>query len=221
MTTSILAVLTNPAAFFKDLMKKEVSLKLPAVIILFAGIIAGVYASFIAGLTGELMAQVAGSGVGTIIMVSAVIGAIVFSFIIWVIWAGVMYGISAALKGKGSFRRVLEVVAYGYIPSIIGTIISSALALVYLPQVVVPRLASVDDPQAVSSAVAALMKDPAIVDMTRISTVIGILFLLWSANIWIFGMKSARGLTTKQAAVSVMIPVLVMIVYSFSMAFVV
>jgi hypothetical protein len=38
--------------------------------------------------------------------------------------------------------------------------------------------------------------------------------MLWSANIWVFGLKHARTLSTRDAVITVAIPVLVYIAYS-------
>ena len=43
---------------------------------------------------------------------------------------------------------------------------------------------------------------------------IGLLFMLWSANIWVFALKHTRRLTTKNAVVTVAIPMAVYILYS-------
>ncbi|HDN68799.1 MAG TPA: hypothetical protein ENG23_04390, partial [Methanomicrobia archaeon] len=40
---------------------------------------------------------------------------------------------------------------------------------------------------------------------------VGILFMLWSANIWIFGLKHARNLSTRDAVLTVAIPVAIYI----------
>ena len=44
----------------------------------------------------------------------------------------------------------------------------------------------------IKDASKALMHDPAMMEMTQIISIISIVFLLWSANIWIFGMRNAR-----------------------------
>jgi hypothetical protein len=49
--------------------------------------------------------------------------------------------------------------------------------------------------------------------LTQITTLISIVFLLWSANIWIFGIKHARNLTPRDAALIVGIPVVAYVLY--------
>ncbi len=58
------------------------------------------------------------------------------------------------------------------------------------------------------------MHDPAMTEMTQIISVISIVFLLWSANIWISGMKNARQLSERDAALCVGIPVVIFILYT-------
>jgi hypothetical protein len=57
------------------------------------------------------------------------------------------------------------------------------------------------------------MHDPAMAEMTQIVSFISIVFLLWSANIWIPAMKNARQLSEKNAALCVGIPVVIFILY--------
>ena len=49
--------------------------------------------------------------------------------------------------------------------------------------------------------------------LARIAGIVSILFVIWSANIWIFGMKYARNLSTRNAVLTVGIPVGLYILY--------
>jgi hypothetical protein len=57
------------------------------------------------------------------------------------------------------------------------------------------------------------MHDPAMMEMTQIIAVISTVFLLWSANNWIFGMKYARNLSMRDAAICVGVPVIAYVLY--------
>ena len=50
--------------------------------------------------------------------------------------------------------------------------------------------------------------------MMWLSSLIGMLFMLWSANIWVFGLKHARNLSTRNAVITVAIPVAAYLAYS-------
>ena len=65
----------------------------------------------------------------------------------------------------------------------------------------------------IMDATKALMHDPFMMEMTQIVSVISIVFLLWSANIWISGMKNARQLPERDSALCVGIPVVLFILY--------
>jgi hypothetical protein len=122
---------------------------------------------------------------------------------------------SLLFKGQGTFKRSLEFVGYGYLPQIFGAILTSIVVLQYIPRVIVPRItsAATQDPQLIQDAVKALMNDPAMMEMTQITVLISIVFLLWSANIWIFGIQKARNLSTRDSALCVAIPVVGYILY--------
>lgn len=214
MKHSFADLFLKPDAFFQDLITKKESLGKPAVIIVAAGIAAGAYACLVGGLTAEMMAGIM-AGMETIIVLSAFFGALFFTFIFWVIWSGVIFAISVVFKGNGSFKRTMEIVGYGYLPQVVGLLINSMVAYLFIPAVNVPTLsaAAVQDPELIQEATKALMHDPSMMALTQITSVVSIVFLVVSANIWIFGLKHARGLSLRDAAICVSVPVIVYIIY--------
>jgi hypothetical protein len=214
MKHSFADLFLKPDAFFQDLVTKKESLMRPATIILAAGIAAGAYASLVAGLTATMMAGIM-PGMETIIVLSAFFGALFFTFIFWVLWSGVIFAISTVFKGNGSFKRTMECVGYGYLPQVVGILITSIVAYSYIPQVKVQALSAtaIQDPQLIQEARGALMHDPSMMALIQITSVVSIVFLLWSANIWIFGLKHARMLPLRDAAICVSVPVVGYIIY--------
>jgi hypothetical protein len=214
MKHSLFDILIRPGAFFQDAIAEKESLKIPGLIVLALGIVSAMYAYLIGGLTGKMMAGLI-PGMESIIAISTILGALFGIFIFWGIWAGVFYLISSLFKGKGTFKRSFEFIGYGYLPQIFGAILTVIVAIQYIPRVIVPEIttAAAQDPQLIQEAVKALMHDPAMMEMTQIISIISIVFLLWSANIWIFGMRNARQLSERDSALCVGIPVVVYILY--------
>ena len=214
MKHSLFDILIRPGAFFKDAIVEKESLKIPGLIVLVLGIVSAVYGYLIGGLTGKMMAGLI-PGMESIIAISTILGALLGIFIFWMIWAGVFYLVSVVFKGNGTFKRTLEFVGYGYLPQIFGAILTLIVAMQYIPRVIVPQIATnaAEDPQLIQEAVNALMHDPAMMEMTQITSIISIVFLLWSANIWIFGLQHARKLSVRDAALCVGIPVVSYILY--------
>jgi hypothetical protein len=220
MKNSIIDLLIRPGAFFQNAMNDKENLNFPALIVLAGGIAGALYGYLIGGLTGQLLNGIM-SGMGTIITLSTVLGALIGTFIFWLIWAGVVYAFSFVFKGEGTFRRTLEFVGYGYLPQVFGTLITFLIALDYIPRIHVPQLsaAAAQNPELITEAVKALMHDPAMMELSQIAMIISMVFLLWSANIWIFGMQHARNLSARDAALCVGIPVVAYILYMvYSMA---
>lgn len=214
MKHSLFDILIRPGAFFEDAIAEKESLKIPGLIVLVLGIVSSLYGYLIGGLTGKMMAGLI-PGMESIIAISTILGALLGIFIFWMIWAGVFYLVSVVFKGNGTFKRTLEFVGYGYLPQIFGAILTLIVAMQYIPRVIVPQIATnaAEDPQLIQEAVNALMHDPAMMEMTQITSIISIVFLLWSANIWIFGLQHARKLSVRDAALCVGIPVVVYILY--------
>ena len=211
---NLLDLLVRPERFFSTLEGKEPDLKIPAAIALIGAIIAAIAGYALSGLYTELFAGVGGGmgGImGIMIAVSAFIG---FLVIWWLVMAGAFHVISMLFKGSGKFTRTLANTGYGLIPIIIGSIITSLVLMTYLPRIVVPVIKNMQDPAVIQEAMQELMQDPAMMEYTRVSMGISILFLIWSANIWIFGVRQARSITLKHACITVAIPVAVFIIYT-------
>ena len=208
----MLEVLTNPNKFFETRKKGRENLKIPVFIVLISGIIGGISAFLSSSIMMEAMAKTLppeAQGFMSFMPISTAIGAVIFSFIIWLIVAAVFFGISCIFKGEGNFKRTLEFVGYGYIPTIIGGLISLVLVYNFITTVQIPAITTTD-PTKIKEVIAPLMKSP----MMMLSSAVGMLFMLWSANIWVFGLKHARNLSTKNAFITVAIPVAAYILYS-------
>jgi hypothetical protein len=214
MKISPLDLLINPNSFFQQVLGEKEQLRYPGLIILLGAVVAAISGYSMGGISASMM-ESAMQGMGTIIVIAAVIAAFVGTFFVWIVWAGVFFLVSKIFKGTGSFKRCLEVVGYGYVPQIIGALVTVIAALEYLPKVVVPHLtsAALENPQMIQDATTALMHDPAMVEFTQITAVISIVFLLWSANIWIFGIKQVRNISMRDAAICVGLPVILFIIF--------
>jgi hypothetical protein len=193
-------------------MEAAASLKVPALIVLISGIISGIGAYVIAGITIEMLGNTlppeALGMASTIGGISAFAGAVIVSLVIWIVFAAVFFGISLLLKGEGGFKRTLEFVGYGFIPMIMSGIIGVVLMYQFISTTSIP---SVTDPAQLAEVITQwITKNPTI----QLSSIISMLFLLWSANIWIFGLKHARNLSTQNAVITVAIPVIVYILIS-------
>ncbi|MCK4458186.1 MAG: YIP1 family protein, partial [Methanosarcinales archaeon] len=124
-------------------------------------------------------------------------------FVSWLLYAGVFRAISLLFRGAGSFKRCLEFVGYGFIPAIFAAVIELATMMVAYPKI---DLASVDPGLMMQT----LLQDP----LMQASDIAGVLLLLWSAIIWIFGVKHAYNLSRRTATVVVVLPVAVYLLYS-------
>ncbi|MFZ1897410.1 Yip1 family protein [Methanoregula sp.] len=207
-------LLINPERFFRQVLGEKEQLRVPGLIIL-AGAVAAAISGYFAGSLSAGMMEPVLQGMEPLIVLVTVVATFFGTFIAWVVWAGVLYLLSKIFGGMGSFSHCLEVVGYGYVPQVIGALVTLSAALIYLPKVTVPRLtsAAAGDPQMIREATTVLMHDPAMVTFTEIATVVSIIFLLWSATIWIFGLKQARDLSLKHAAICVCVPVILFVIF--------
>jgi hypothetical protein len=219
MMGKIRDLLLRPDIFFGERMKEPEDLKLPGLIAIIGGVMVAAAAYVVSGTYAEMFSGVAG-GMGPIIgIIGAVSAFFVFIIFDWIIFSALFYGISIAFAGKGTFKRTLEFTGLGLVPIIIGSVISLLIALYYIPLIEVPIISGISDPTVLQEAIREVMQDPAFREFTQVSSLISVIFLVWSANLWIFGLKHSRNLTVKHAALTVVIPVALFIIITLVPAF--
>ena len=209
MNTGFLRVLLDPRRFFEERIKNEPGLKVPALIVLVYALIGAVAAALTVNVIIALLPAEA-QAFGAIGVAFAAVGAVIMGFLSWIICAAVFYIVSMLFGGEGSFTRTLEVTGYGLLPQVFGGIIGTAFSYQVISNLTIPPITNPEQIAEVSESLAGIIAaDP----LTQIAGLVGILFVLWSANIWIFGMKYARNLSTRNAALTVWIPVALYIAY--------
>ena len=195
----MLEVLTDPNGFFKRKSNEEIEFKTPLLIILLMAAVGAVTAVIVMrNIMGTLPEEAAAfAGIGAVF---AVVGAVIGTFVMWAVYSAIFYVISMLFNGEGSFKRVMEFVSYGFIPSIISSIISAIFTS--------RAYSNIDftDPMVTDT----LLSDPTL----RIAGIVGIIFTLWSANIWIFALVHSRNLSVKNAAITVGVPILLYVLYT-------
>jgi hypothetical protein len=208
-------LLFAPARFFSGMEGKEPGLGVPALIAVFGAVISALAAYAMSDLyAGMFAAAGTGMDMGMIMGLTGAVGAFIgFIVLWWVVLAGAFHLVSIPLKGKGSFSATLAATGYGLVPTVIGSALSAVTLLSYLPRITVPVIRNIQDPAIIQDAITKLMQDPAMQEYTLVSTAFTIVFLVWSANIWIFGMKYARKLDTRNACITVLVPVGIFIAY--------
>jgi len=206
MASPLLTLLVNPNAFFSRDSSEWEALRVPALIVLAAALIAGATAI----LTMDLMAGIMPPDVQQYqgaFLILGIVGQIAWILVFWAIWAGVFTVVSLFFQGKGPFGRTLAVTGYGHLPLVIGSVISLAMLSVFIPDISVPAVNTVEEIQAASIA---LMHHP----VMMFSGIMGMIFLLWAANIWIFGIRYARAISLRNAAITVGVPVALYLIFT-------
>lgn len=202
-------LITNPNEFFARLKEQEISLKVPVLIVVALAIITSVKQFLII----SKMAQSLPPEMSKFFMIGAytgVIGSFIGMFAIWLIFAAIMHALSSFLGGDGSFRRTFEFTGYGYLPSLIGSLITVSLSSYYVLHASVPNVdLSNVNPEAMRSVMLSIMPH----ELIYTNLMINLAVTLWSLTIWIFAVKYARNLTTKNAFVTALIPTLLFALY--------
>ncbi|MDD3857054.1 MAG: Yip1 family protein [Methanoculleus sp.] len=209
MDTGFLRVLFDPGRFFEARMQDKPSLKVPALIAIVMGLIGAVS---VIPMTDITMAMLPAEmqGLGLLITIFSAAIAFIGGLLAWAIYGIVFHIVSALFKGQGDLERTLEFTGYGLIPQVFGGIIGTYFSYRLLSGLTIPSMTSPEQMVEFSENLATVLTTS---PLAQIAGLVSILFLVWSANIWIFGMKHARGLSTRDAVLTVGIPIGLYILY--------
>ncbi|XRO76344.1 YIP1 family protein [Methanocaldococcus sp. 10A] len=203
-------LILNPNNFFKNLTNRKVSLKEPFIIVLIFSILIAISAY----ISTSILYKIFPPQYQQIMAFTKIIGLIstfIGGFIAWLIIAGIMHLISIAFKGEGSFKKTLSFVGYGFIPNIIGALITIPIAYYYLSQIHIQPLTitQLQNPIVVKM----IMKQ--IIPKTLIYTnaLIGFAVTIWNLYIWTYAIKYARNLELKKAFITALIPTVIFGLY--------
>ena len=208
----MLQVLTNPNGFFKKKITEKIEWKNPFIIMAFMAVVGTItiYTTMMSTMQSFMDMDFLGAAGQAIMIGFLIIGSIIGVLFSWILYTGIFYVISVIFHGEGDFKRLMEFVSYGFIPNIAGSLISAYYTSKVFSNI---DFASVTDPQAMQDMIYA---DPSM----KIATALGIIFTLWSANIWIFALQYARNLSLKNAAITVGVPIGLSVLYTILTMFV-
>ncbi len=132
------------------------------------------------------------------------IGAFLGIFAAWFLLAAIMHCIFSFFGGKGSFRRKFEFVGYGFLPSLVGSLITVPMSCHYLSKLQVPRItiSQLRNPKVVKSIFTSIVPKSLIYS----NLIVNVAVTVWSLTIWTFAIKHARGVRDKEAFVTTLIP---------------
>ncbi len=203
-------LMKNPDGFFTKLKQEEVRIRKPLIIVVLLAMLVSSYQYLLISKLSQAFPQ----EIAKFLIIGAYIG-IVGSFIglfaVWLISAVVMHGISALFGGEGCFRRTFEFTGYGFLPSLIGSLITVSMSAYYISQAEVPQLgiAQIQNPDVMKLLMLSIIPK----DLIYSNLIISVSVTPWSQTIWTFAIKHARRLTTKKAFASALIPTVIFGLY--------
>lgn len=209
MTGSLIEVATDPESFYESTGPGR-SLKGPAAVVFAVALIQ----VFAVGIQSYPQIQAAGEQVRQFLLIGTAIGLVVpfvIAGVAWLVYAGLFHGISTFYDGEGEFSETLAVVGWGFVPKIIGSLVAFVVTVVIVQQVPAPTTQQ------------ELMRYSATVQshwLTQLQTAAAIVLPLWSGFIWTYGIADVHGIDTREAAITVGIPVALSILATTAIYFV-
>lgn len=204
----ILRVLTDPAEFF-DEESEDPDLLTPAIIVLAAALLT---VTSTLPMLDHVEQSLTGDAerVWSILYISSLVGGFLGDIIVWVVATAVIYVVTAlAFDGDGPFLHNLALVGWGFVPAVIGGIVSTA-GYYWVFNNRSPG--SVSSPQQVQSYMQALQSIPEVQALTALT----ILVACWQGLIWAHAVKHGRDVAFREAAIAAAIPVVVMVLLSLN-----
>lgn len=203
-------VLTDPRTFFRE-RADDPSLKGPALVVTAIGVLTAFALVFQYRTFVQLFEGIEGASDTVIQVILAVtfLTTLVSPFIIWLLYAGAFHAISVVFDGDGEFSDTLALVGWGFVPSVLNALASVVLEF-YRFEIRGVDVPSDLNPESMGEFTAQIQEGPVV----ALSALLAIAFTLWSAYLWVLAMEYARDLSTRNAVLTIALPVLVGIGFS-------
>ncbi len=203
-------LIMNPDRFFEELKQRDVKIRILLLIVLAIAVITSAYQYLLM----SKLAQAFPAELAKFLMIGAyvgIVGSFIGMFAVWVINAAIMHVISALFDGKGSFRRTFEFVGYGFLPSLIGSLITVSISAYFISQAHIPAIdvGQIQNKEVMKTLMLSIIPR----DLLYSNLMINAAVTVWSLTIWTFAIKHAREIPTKKAFVSALIPTAVFGLY--------
>jgi len=201
----MLKLITNPNEFFSELKQRDVRIKIPllTIVLPLAVIISG-YQYFIV----SKLSQAFPKELAKFFLIGAyieVVASFIGIFAAWLILAVIMHGLSSFFGGKGSFRRTFEFTGYGFLPSLIGALITIPMSYYIISKTQIPKI-SISQLQQNPNIVKSLILTMYPKNLIYSSLIINLAITIWSLTLWSFAIKHAREIELKKAFICALIP---------------
>jgi hypothetical protein len=183
-------LITNPNEFFKKLKQKEVRIRKPLMIVVALAVAVSAYQYLLM----TKLSQAFPPDLARFFLVGAyigIIGSFIGMFAVWLILSAIMHGLSAFFDGRGSFRRTFEFVGYGFLPSLVGSLITIPMSAYYITNAEIPRI-SIEQLQQNPDVMKSLMLSIIPNELIYSNLMINLAITAWSLTIWSFAIKHAR-----------------------------
>jgi len=197
--------------FFAKLKQKETRIRKPMTIVLFLAVLVSTYRYLlVTKISQAFPAEIArfftvGSYIG-------IVGSFIGMFAVWFILALIMHGLSAFFDGKGLFRRTFEFVGYGFMLSLIGSVITVPMSWFYISQAEIPIISIArlqQNPNVMKTIMLSLIPR----DLVYSNLIINLAITVWSLTLWTFAIKHAREIELRKAFICALIPTMLFGIY--------
>lgn len=193
MHSRIWTLIVNPDRFLRE-QAQHPSLWPPVVLVLTLGGLNIVNTSLLRANVDIVDQSVSGTLSGVATAFGVLVG-IVGLFVLWLVYTAVLYAGSTVFGGTGTFRRLFLLVGWGYVPMIVGGLVSVGLTYYALQSI----------PTGISAQafLAQYRSHPAL----QISGLASLVVAVWQGFLWVFALKHGREIELKQAVLVVLVPV--------------
>lgn len=195
-------LLTDPDAFFAVEADRE-RFAIPIAIVVAVGLLQ-IATQYL--LLDRAFGNLSGGGGGGVAIALVVGLTVTFAVVVglWLLGAALFHGISLLFDGEGPFLDTLRLTAWGWFPAALGAALTLAVTVAILPELPVPST---------FAETGQFFLQYASHDLVRLATGVSVGLGLWQAMFWTFAVKHARGLTTREAGLTVVVPVAVWLLW--------
>lgn len=190
----------DPDSFFEH--SSVCSLRYAALVVLFVGVSTMIGTAYL--LYRSWVAVNPESLLPLVIWVPTIIAVPVGTAVTWLVVSLLFHFISKLYEAEANYRTLLGHTGWGFVPQLFSGLVNTTVTVIVASDATFP-----DDPTELGPFIQSIGQDPLFV----VSSILSIVFLIWSGFLWLFAVKHSRGLSQAQARYTVAIPVVALVAY--------
>lgn len=153
-------------------------------------------------ITHQMVGGLRGGSIAVFISIGTVVLLAVLVPVYWLLVSVTAFGVGSWFDGDGGFSMTAQAIAWGFVPHVIGTLVSVARRYIRYLRMEVPHITAEMSRQEIQQLAGQVRGEPTD-PINLIVTLVGLVMLFWSGYLWTVGIAEGHGIERRHAVIAV------------------